>query len=78
MVLGAGAGAGVGVDAGADVDAGAGAGAGAVGGHTCLVWEQTEVEEGRLRLVGRHRKGNDTLLAVAVAGAGAGATGRRD
>ena len=76
MAPGAGAGAGVGVDAGADVDAGAGAGA--VGGHTCLVWEQTEVEEGRLRLVGRHRKGNDTLLAVAVAGAGAGATGRRD
>ena len=67
MALGAGAGAGA--------DVGAGAGAGAVEGHTCPVWEQTEVEEGRLRLVGRHRKGNDTLLAVAVAGAGAGATG---
>ena len=75
MVLGAGAGAG----AGADVDD-AGADAGAVGGHTCLVWEQTEAEEGRLRLVGRHRKGTDSLLAVAVAdaGAGAGATGRRE
>ena len=74
MALGAAA------DAAADagVGAGADAGAGAAEGHTCPVWEQTEVEEGGLRLVERHRKGRDILLAVAVAGAGGGATGRRD
>ena len=57
-----------GAGAGADADAGA------VGGRTCLGWEQSETGVGRLSQAGRVRKGRDSLLAGAVAEA----TGRQE